>query len=168
MPAESPRRQINQEHPEDRQMKIGITSQNFRTITGHAGKTRRFLVYSVADGGELQGPERIDLPKEMSLHEYRGSDHPVFAFDVLICAGCGEGFRRRMQSQGVEVVATAETDPQRAASLYLQGEALTPALPHEHEHGHDHGHGQSQGHAVHLMPQTLAVGIPVVTPRGEG
>jgi hypothetical protein len=26
-------------------MRIGVTSQNFRTITGHAGKTRRFLVY---------------------------------------------------------------------------------------------------------------------------
>jgi len=26
-------------------MRIGVTSQNFRTITGHAGKTRRFLVF---------------------------------------------------------------------------------------------------------------------------
>ena len=28
-------------------MRIGVTSQNFRTITGHAGKTRRFLIYDV-------------------------------------------------------------------------------------------------------------------------
>ncbi|MEW8693532.1 MAG: nitrogen fixation protein, partial [Candidatus Thiodiazotropha endolucinida] len=26
-------------------MKIAVTSQNFRTITQHAGKTRRFLIY---------------------------------------------------------------------------------------------------------------------------
>ena len=34
-------------------MKIAVTSQNFRTITPHAGTTRRFLVYEAAEGGEL-------------------------------------------------------------------------------------------------------------------
>ena len=34
-------------------MKIGITSQNFRTITGHAGKTRRFLVFEPRADGQI-------------------------------------------------------------------------------------------------------------------
>ena len=28
-------------------MRIAVTSQNFRTVTGHAGKARRFLVFDV-------------------------------------------------------------------------------------------------------------------------
>jgi predicted Fe-Mo cluster-binding NifX family protein len=115
-------------------MKIGVTSQNFRTITGHAGKTRRFLVYTLNADSEPGEPERLDLPKEMSMHEYRGDDHPVYAFDKLICGGSGEGFVRRMASHGVEVIATSETEPDRAVRSLARGEALPPALPHEHDH----------------------------------
>lgn len=118
-------------------MKIGITSQNFRTITGHAGKTRRFLVYQVNDSGEIDALPHIDLPKEMSLHEYQGEDHPVFALDLVITAGCGEKFRHRMQRLGVKVIATSMTDPLEVLRLHLAGEVLPAATPHEHEH-HDH------------------------------
>jgi predicted Fe-Mo cluster-binding NifX family protein len=113
-------------------MKIGVTSQNFRTITGHAGKTRRFLVYHVADANTVREEPHIDLPKEMSLHAYKGDDHPAFAFDVIITGGCGENFRARMRRHHVEVVETAEADPLRAVTAYLEGRPLPPAAPHTH------------------------------------
>ena len=113
-------------------MRIGITSQNFRTITGHAGKTRRFLVYEVDDNGKWSAPSRLDLPRAMSLHEFHGQDHPLFDLDVLITAGCGENFRQRMQQHDVEVVVTGATDPEETLTLYLDGEALPPAEPHQH------------------------------------
>ena len=115
-------------------MRIGITSQNFRTITGHAGKTRRFLVYQ-DDGqsGEVREVERISLPKELSLHEYQGSEpHPIQSFDVLITAGCGQGFINRMAAWGVQLHATSEADPVKAAQAVVRGEPLPPPLPHEH------------------------------------
>jgi len=31
-------------------MKIAVASQNFRTVTPHAGRTRRFLVYEPSRG----------------------------------------------------------------------------------------------------------------------
>ena len=40
-------------------MKIAVTSQNFRTITGHAGKTRRFIIYG-AQGTDA--PVEIEYP----------------------------------------------------------------------------------------------------------
>ncbi|HKJ77206.1 MAG TPA: nitrogen fixation protein, partial [Gammaproteobacteria bacterium] len=43
-------------------MEIAITSQNFRTVTGHAGKTRRFLVYEAGPGQEPVEVDRLDLP----------------------------------------------------------------------------------------------------------
>lgn len=119
-------------------MKIAVTSQNFRTITGHAGKSRRFLVYTADAGGAPVEAERLDLPKTMSLHEYHEDDHPLFACDVLITAGCGDNFRRRMDSHGVKVVATAATDPLDTVARWLRGESLPPAAPHEHDH--DDGH----------------------------
>lgn len=113
-------------------MRIAVTSQNFRTVTGHAGKTRRFLVFEPGpDGRTPVEVERLDLPKSMSLHEYHGDDHPVYGMDVVVTAGCGEGFVRRLSRRGVRVIATSETDPSRAAAAVIAGEALAPAAPHD-------------------------------------
>ena len=120
-------------------MKIGITSQNFRSITGHAGKTRRFLVLESHARGQVSEVERLDLPKEMSLHEFRGDTHPVFDLDVLITGSCGQGFVRRLAAYGVKVVATAETDPVKAATDYLSGHPLPPPASQDHDHSHGHG-----------------------------
>jgi len=128
-------------------MRIGVTSQNFRTITGHAGKTRRFLVFEAAPGTEPLEVERLDLPPEMSLHEYHGEDHPLFCLDALITQGHGQGFGQRLARYGVRVVATAATDPLAAVTALVAGQPLAAPLPHDHdhEHGNDHGHGQPMG-----------------------
>ena len=121
-------------------MRIAVTSQNFRTITGHAGKTRRFLVFEGREGGsEVREVDRLDLPKEMSLHEYHGEDHPIYAMDVVIAGGAGAGFVRRLAAHGVRVITTSETDPMRAVEAVLTGSERPPAAPDD-DHGHD-GHG---------------------------
>lgn len=119
-------------------MKIGITSQNFRTITGHAGKARRFLIYEPRTNDQLNEAERLDLPKEMCLHEFRGNSHPIYELDVLITGGCGQGFARRLAAFGVDVLATGETDPVKAATDYLAGRPLPPPVPQDHDHSHGH------------------------------
>lgn len=113
-------------------MRIGVTSQNFRTITGHAGKTRRFLIFEARPDGGIREVERLDLPKEMSLHEHHGDQHPVFELDVLITAGCGPNFQQRLTAKGVRVIATAESDPAKAAAACAAGEELAPPLAHAH------------------------------------
>ena len=115
-------------------MKIAITSQNFRSITGHAGKTRRFLIFEQDDAGKPVEVQRVDLPREMSMHEFRGDQHPLFAMDVLITGSCGAGFIQRMASHGVQVLATEETNPVVAAGLVFSGEPLPVAEPHEDDH----------------------------------
>ena len=113
-------------------MNIAVTSQNFRTITGHAGKARRFLVFTSPSEGEWVETDRVDLPKEMSMHEFKGGSHPIDAFDVLITGGCGDGFIRKMSMRGIKVVTTSETDPLKAVETYSLGKTLPPAKPHEH------------------------------------
>jgi predicted Fe-Mo cluster-binding NifX family protein len=115
-------------------MRIAVTSQNFRSITGHAGKARRFIVYELADGTEPAEVERLDLPKEMSLHEYHGEDHPLYrlGLDAIVTGGAGHGFMQRMARHGIRVLATSETDIPNALGRISAGEPLPEAAPHEH------------------------------------
>lgn len=114
-------------------MKIAVTSQNFRTVTGHAGKSRRFLVFEADANSEPREIERIDLPMGMAFHDFHGDGpHPVDVADVIVTGGCGAGFVHRMGARGIRVVATGETDPAKAARAVAHGEPLPPPLPHEH------------------------------------
>ena len=126
-------------------MRIAVTSQNFRTVTGHAGKARRFLIYETDGAESPREVARLDLPKDMSLHEHHAADHPIYGVDVVITASCGEGFSRRLGARGVRVITTGESDPMAAASALAAGRPLPPAEPQEHE-----GHNQEQ----------VAVGLP--------
>ncbi|MCG7992327.1 MAG: nitrogen fixation protein [Candidatus Thiodiazotropha lotti] len=114
-------------------MKIAVTSQNFLTITPHAGKCRRFLILGRNEQGELVELDRLDLPKEMSMHEFKGLQHPLFDSDVLLTASAGQGFIRRLQQERVEVICTSETDPYRAADAFLEGAPL-PAVEADAHH----------------------------------
>lgn len=136
-------------------MKIAVTSQNRKTITGHAGKCRKFLIYDVADC-EVVDKHMLELPIEQTFHESHGSAaHPLEGVNVLITAGMGDGLQRRLKQMGIMGVATAETDPERAVIDWLNGtlRELPPGMAHSHDH--DHGapraHGQTypvsiQGH----------------------
>ena len=126
-------------------MRVAVSSQNFRSITGHAGKSRRFLVYNLSPSQAPEEVERLDLPKEMSLHEYHGDDHPLFALglDAVVTASAGPGFIQRLGRRGIQVIATGETDIARALTALANGEPLPAAAPHEHGDGHHHGHAHA-------------------------
>jgi predicted Fe-Mo cluster-binding NifX family protein len=134
-------------------MRIAVTSQNFKTITGHAGKARRFLVYETDATGSAREVERLDLPKEMSVHEYHGEDHPLFALGLqaLVTQGAGQGFVQRLFRQGIAVHATGETDPLTAVALVAAGQELPEAPPHDHDHGHDHCDDDTHEHGPTLV-----------------
>ena len=122
-------------------MRIAVTSQNFRTITGHAGKARRFIVYEADANGNPTEIDRLDLPMEWSLHEYHGEDHPLFELKLngIVTQGAGNGFLQRMARHGIQVYTTSATDPLQAVSAILAGQPLPAAAPHTHDHGSGHG-----------------------------
>jgi predicted Fe-Mo cluster-binding NifX family protein len=126
--------------------RIAVTSQNFRTITGHAGKTRRFIIFETDPEGHPQEVERLDLPMEMSLHDYHGDDHPLFQLGLaaVVTQGAGGGFVQRMARHGIQVHTTSASDPVAAVTALIRGEPLPAAAPHVHDHGHGHG-----GHSEH-------------------
>ncbi|SFN82242.1 Predicted Fe-Mo cluster-binding protein, NifX family [Cohaesibacter marisflavi] len=126
-------------------MKIAVSSQNFRTVTNHAGKARRFIIYTV--GNDLQPVEtdRLDLPKDMSMHEFadKSGPHPLDAADVILSASFGAGFARRMHARGLIASITEKTDPLEAVKEFMMNGQNLPQLcdcNHDHDHNHTHGH----------------------------
>lgn len=113
-------------------MRIAVASQNFRTVTSHVGRTRRFFIFEANPGEPAREVDRLDLPKDMAIHEFRGTGHhPLYDVATIIAGSVGDGFARRMSARGITAVATAETDPAEAARAFVEGR-LTPAAPHDH------------------------------------
>jgi predicted Fe-Mo cluster-binding NifX family protein len=132
-------------------MRIAVTSQNFKTVTNHAGKARRFIIFEAVFPKDPAEVERLDLPKEMSFHEFAGGAHPLDGVDALITASAGEGFVKKLSRRRIQVIVTGETDPLQAVRDFLQG-TIKPAASHEHGrdqvHGTGHGCGTAQGHGA--------------------
>ena len=106
-------------------MKIAVTSQNFKTITGHAGRARRFIIYEGEMNQEPQEIKRLDLPKELAFHDFHPTDnapHPIDEVDIVITGGSGAGFIHRMNARGLKVCFAKEgSAPLEAAQNFLNG-----------------------------------------------
>ncbi len=111
---------------------IAVASQNFKTITAHAGKTRRFLIYRADGTGAPVEIDRLDLPPELALHSFHERDghHPLYDVDLLLVGSAGTNFVRRLADHGVEVRTTRETDPVTAINAWFAG-SLTPGDDHQ-------------------------------------
>lgn len=145
-------------------MKVAVTSQNFRTVTSHAGKARRFIVFDCQDGLDPFETERFDLPKDMSLSAYKGNDHPVFGADVVLSTSFGMGFVKRLQKHGVTAsLVTAEAPLDAIMEYKTQGQKL-PTEPSEgdikkangeHKKGSGCGCGHKKASPVQLLKRIM-------------
>lgn len=122
-------------------MKIAVTSQNRKTITGHAGKCRKFWIYEIVDK-KIVNKTLLELALEQSFHEsHTAGPHPLDGINVLISGGAGKGLIRRLNNMGIQGLVTAETDPDSAVATFLNGTLkLGQAESHEGHGEHHHGH----------------------------
>ena len=110
-------------------MKIAIATEDFEKVSGHAGQAARWLIYDCEPGGDL-GVEigvdtRIELAKAQVFHHWADAGpHPLDGVEVMIARSAGDGFLRRMQQRGVNVLLTSETHADAALLKVLAGEAL--------------------------------------------
>ncbi|ADE11042.1 NifB/NifX family molybdenum-iron cluster-binding protein [Sideroxydans lithotrophicus] len=120
-------------------MKIAVSSQNFKSVTGHAGKSRRFIIFDI--GAPCDSPEVVwlDLPKEMTFHEFSGDRHPLDDMDVILTASAGQGFVDKLARRGVQVITCGESEPYKAVRDYLAG-TVKRANPHAHLEQERHEH----------------------------
>ena len=125
-------------------MIIAVTSQNRKSITGHAGKCRKFWLYEV-DQQQVLGKQLLELPLAQSYHEsaHTAPDptvvNPLDAINVLIAGAMGWGLQQRLTRKGIVAVVTPEPDPDLAVAAWLNG-TLAEISPHAHQADDDHHH----------------------------
>lgn len=123
-------------------MKIAMSSQNLRNITGHAGMCRNFLLFDVQER-EVTLLKPVQLTREQTFHELQDATaHPLDGVEMLISGGMGQGLFAKLLRRGIRPFITQETDPLRAIQGVLDGslKADSEALCGEHEHEEQHGH----------------------------
>ncbi len=125
-------------------MRIAVTSQNYRAVTGHAGKARRFIVFEATVQDQPREIERFDLDANMAIHGFdHRAGHPLDSVNVLITGGAGEGFIRHLAARDVLVVATEESDPCMAVEAFIAGRVKSASEGCNHDHSNL---GDEQGH----------------------
>ena len=108
-------------------MKIAVSSQDFRKVSGHAGQARRWLIFAAEEGRDPVVAEQLELPPAVVFHHFKGSGaHPLDAVSVLITRFAGDGFVTKMRKRGNEVQQTRETDARKAVVDYLAGRLAPP------------------------------------------
>ena len=120
-------------------MKIGIVSDDGKTIAGHLGRARGFVIYDV-EGGVVK--KRSYLDNTFTGHagyrhgeghsddcqgEHRGEQHghgPVLralaGCDAVISRGMGRRIYADLQAAGIQAYVVDETDADRALDHYLK------------------------------------------------
>lgn len=102
-------------------MLIAVTSQDSRHITGHTGRCRKFLIYTI-DNGQILSKDLLELPQELSFHYSSPEDpHPLDDISVLINGGMGQGLARRLADKGIMSVITTRKEPDGAVRDFLNG-----------------------------------------------
>lgn len=109
-------------------MKIAIATKDFGSVAGHAGQSRKWLLYDLSDyqsGDIFPAPAFIELAKAQAIHHFReDGPHPLDGVDIVVAGSAGDGFIRRMKVRGAEVLLTGERDPSNVLRCILAGEPL--------------------------------------------
>lgn len=107
-------------------MKFAVVSQDLLTVTGHAGRATRFLVFEAEAGKEPVETARLDLEDDQSMHSFQGGAHPLDGVGVLIAGSAGQCFIDKMQARGIVTVLANGITAHQAVAAYMAG-VLKPA-----------------------------------------
>jgi predicted Fe-Mo cluster-binding NifX family protein len=121
-------------------VKFAVASEDFQSISGHAGHAARFLVYEAETGKEPVEVARIDLNEDQTIHNFQGGAHPLDGVEVLIAGSAGGCFVERMQARGITTVVAKNITPAMAVAGYMSGviKPLTEAGACECSGDHHH------------------------------
>ena len=118
-------------------MKIAVTSQNRKTVSGHAGKCTRFYIFDINNNKEVLNKELLELDPEMMLHNhFHGPNptahHPLFDMDVIITGDMGGGFPMKMATKGIQAIMTDVKEVDEVIEKAMAGklEMLPPKEGH--------------------------------------
>jgi predicted Fe-Mo cluster-binding NifX family protein len=128
--------------------KIAISSQDQKTVTGHAGRCQNFFIYTVDQEGKFE-KEAVHYEKDNTLHEgIHGTkgEHPLFDMDIILTLDLGQGAISVLETKGVRVYMIQEENPDTAITKLIDGSLKAYVAPEAHSHGHGGGGCGCGGH----------------------
>ena len=103
-------------------MYIAVSTTDGKTICGHLGKCRDFIVYET-EGTEIKGKRMRSTGGACPGGSGAGHDTSPFAgCHAVITGGMGQGMLNGLAAQGIVPVITSLTDPDEAVLGLLKGE----------------------------------------------
>lgn len=119
-------------------MKIAVTYQNGKTISGHAGRTNHFLIYTIEDQKVIDKQD-LELDKEQTFHNifHNGlepvPEHPLLNVVAIIAGNMGPGFFQKMKMNNIDALNSDERDPNVAIEKLLEGKLEMMPLDENHQ-----------------------------------
>lgn len=123
-------------------MRIAVSTTDGKTICGHLGKCRSFIIYET-DAGSITDRKMINLgglcPGHNPSHghaEGHGHDHghshshnvdPFEGCGAVITQGMGQGMLNALADAGIKPVITSLADPEAAVMKFINGELSATA-----------------------------------------
>lgn len=104
-------------------MNIAVSTTDGKTICGHLGKCRSFIIFET-DGKEILGRRTTGSEGSCPSHG-TGGGHNVSPFagcHAVITQGMGQGMLDSLAQSGIQPVITSESDPDTAVMKFLKGE----------------------------------------------
>jgi predicted Fe-Mo cluster-binding NifX family protein len=110
-------------------MRIAVCSKDFKSVSGHAGQARNWLLFQLYETGAVEEVKEISLTRAQTFHHFKDvGPHPLDGISALIAISAGESFLTRMRKGGIDAMMTAESDPEKAVGDYLK-QQLSPPKP---------------------------------------
>jgi predicted Fe-Mo cluster-binding NifX family protein len=117
-------------------MRVAVPTNDGEMISGHFGRSRKFLVFEV-EGGRVVGRSVKENAGPNGEHSHGGVLQALAGCDVVIAQQMGDGMAAALESRGVKRVSSGHARTvEEAVRLYLEGE-----LAAEPAGGCGHGHG---------------------------
>lgn len=121
-------------------MKFAVVSDDYKTVSGHAGHATRFLVFEANKEKTPVEVARIDLREEQTIHNFQGGKHPLDGVEVLIAGSAGGCFVERMRERGIVTAVAPSMAPATAITAYLTGTIAPLTEAGACSCGEDHAH----------------------------
>lgn len=101
-------------------MKIAIASHDGVRVTEHAGRCRRFYIFTRNSDGTLERECRM-LEADETLHALvKNGRNPIGDCSVMIAGSVGARLEAALRSHGIATVISHSCNPEEAACTCLQ------------------------------------------------
>jgi predicted Fe-Mo cluster-binding NifX family protein len=123
---------------ESKVMKIAIPTEE-TNVSSHFGKCENFTIVEI-ENSKIKG--KVIVNTEGNQHGLLPAFLAAHGVNVVIAGGMGEGARKNLVSNNIEIISGVRGNIDEAINAFLAGTLESSdegCSGHDHSHGHEHG-----------------------------